>query len=104
MSILDEVKSLGIMEVPIAIRHLKGTGTLVVNGQANISEDIRVQNLTITGSVQCKSIVVSGVLAVKNGASVFAESIIYGSLVVEPKASLNGNMECFGSVVEKKDA
>jgi len=75
--------------------------TLVVNGQVNIIEDIRVQNVTITGLLRCKTLVVDGVLAVKDGASVFAETIKYGSLVVEPKASLNGTMSHSGAEVEK---
>jgi cytoskeletal protein CcmA (bactofilin family) len=78
--------------------------TLVVNGQVNITEDIRVQNVTITGQVRCKILVVEGVLAVKDGASVFAETIKYGSLVVEPKASLNGTMSHLSADVEKADA
>jgi cytoskeletal protein CcmA (bactofilin family) len=82
----------------------KDKSTLVVNGQANITEDIRVQNLTITGLVRCKLLIVNGVLAVKDGASVFAEYIKYGSLVVEPKASLNGTMEHIGAATEKADA
>jgi cytoskeletal protein CcmA (bactofilin family) len=82
----------------------KDKSTLVVNGQANITEDIRVQNLTITGFVRCKLLIVNGVLAVKDGASVFAEYIKYGSLVVEPKASLNGTMEHIGAATEKADA
>jgi cytoskeletal protein CcmA (bactofilin family) len=82
----------------------KDKSTLVVNGQANITEDICVPNVTITGLVRCKTLVVPGVLAVKDGASVFAEIIKYGSLVVEPKASLNGTMEHIGATTEKADA
>jgi cytoskeletal protein CcmA (bactofilin family) len=74
------------------IQEGKSPSTLVVNGEVNITEDIRVQNVTITGTLRCKTLVVNGVLAVKDGASVFAETIKYGSLVVEPKASLNGTM------------
>lgn len=84
------------------IQESKGS-TLVVNGEVNITEDIRVQNVTITGSLRCKTLVVDGVLAVKDGASVFAELIKYGSLVVEPKASLNGMMERIGIDVVKAD-
>ena len=73
------------------------SATLVVNGAVNITEDIRVQNVTITGTLRCKTLVVDGVLAVKDGASVFAELIKYGSLVVEPKASLNGTMSRNGT-------
>lgn len=79
-----------------------GGATLVVNGEVNITEDIRVQNVTITGTVRCKILVVDGVLAVKDGASVFAETIKYGSLVVEPKASLNGTMSRNGTEAEVK--
>ena len=71
--------------------------TLVVSGEVNIADDIRVQNVTITGTLRCKTLIVGGVLAVKDGASVFAEIIKYGSLVVEPKASLNGRMEHNGA-------
>jgi cytoskeletal protein CcmA (bactofilin family) len=70
----------------------KNSSTLVVNGNVNITDDIRVQNVTITGTVRCKMLIVPGVLAVKDGAQVFAELIKYGSLVVEPKAILHGMM------------
>lgn len=74
------------------IQEGKDSGTLVISGEVNITEDIRVQNVTITGTLRCKMLIVPGVLAVKDGASVFAELIKYGSLVVEPKAMLNGTM------------
>jgi cytoskeletal protein CcmA (bactofilin family) len=79
------------------------SATLVVSGEVNIADDIRVQNVTITGTLRCRTLVVEGVLAVKDGASVFAETIKYGSLVVEPKASLNGTMS-HNSAVEKANA
>jgi cytoskeletal protein CcmA (bactofilin family) len=78
--------------------------TLIVSGSVNITEDIRVQNVTITGTLRCKTLVVAGVLAVKDGAVLFAETIKYGSLVVESKANLNGTMSWNGADVEKADA
>lgn len=66
--------------------------TLVINGDANALEDVRVSNVTITGTLNCKILEATGTLAVKNGAVVFAEFIRYRSLIVEPSAKLNGTM------------
>lgn len=69
-----------------------GGATLVINGDVNVTEDVRVENVVITGTLNCKVLEVHGTLAIKNGAVVFAEFIRYRSLVVEPKANLNGQM------------
>ena len=66
--------------------------TLVIHGDASTLDSVQVPNVTITGTLTCKSLNVSGQLAIKNGAVVNAETIRYGSLIVEPKAQINGHM------------
>jgi cytoskeletal protein CcmA (bactofilin family) len=70
-----------------------GGSTIVINGTATMIESIVATNVTITGTVVCKSLLVSGTLAIKNGAVVKAEKIVYGKLVVEPEAKITGTIE-----------
>lgn len=66
--------------------------TLIINGEAESLTDVIVANVTVTGTLSCRNLEVSGILAVKNGGTVHAGNIRYGSLVVEPTANLNGLM------------
>lgn len=72
--------------------------TLVINGEATTLKSIAVPNVTITGEVQCDVLIVSGVLAIKNGARVTAKVIRYNILVVETGAIISGQFEHSGSV------
>lgn len=76
--------------------------TLVVNGSAFVKYQIDVQNITVTGILECDTLLVAGVLAVKNGASIRARLIKYGSLVVEPKAKIFGMLSPCGEDVGKE--
>lgn len=75
---------------------------LVVNGSASMKHNIEVHNVTVTGNLVCDTLIVSGILAVKNGASVRANTIKYGSLVVEPKAWLYGLLVPYTGGPEKE--
>ena len=76
--------------------------TLLIAGSATALQRVEVTNVTITGELTCDVLVVDGTLAVKNGAKVTARLIKYRSLVVEPKANLNGTMEHLESASEVK--
>jgi cytoskeletal protein CcmA (bactofilin family) len=83
----------GMLVGPLISQHSTESGsTLVINGDVNVTGDVHVENVTITGTLNCRTLEVNGQLAVKNGAIVFAEFIKYRSLVVEPAAKLNGQM------------
>lgn len=66
--------------------------TLVVEGQAVIAENIEVFNVTITGKVSCSRLIVHGTLAIKKGAEVTAQEVLYRNLVIEPGAILTAQM------------
>lgn len=54
--------------------------------------NIEVQNVIITGKVVCKTIRVEGTLAVKAGATLMAENILYRELIIETGAVVHGQM------------
>lgn len=54
--------------------------------------DIEVHNVIITGQVVCKTIRVEGTLAVKAGATLKAEKILYRNLITETGAIMHGQM------------
>lgn len=59
-------------------------------GSSNL--DIEVHNVIITGKVVCKTIRVEGTLAVKAGATLKADKILYRELIIETGAVVHGNM------------
>lgn len=76
----------------------KGKTTLVVNGELSSEAVIDtpliicVSNVTITGTVTCDVIRVEGTLAVKSGAKLNANKILYRELVIETGAVVLGKM------------
>lgn len=68
--------------------------TLHVAGQLLPSGDLNVEvhNVIITGKVVCKTIRVDGTLAVKAGATLIAENILYRKLIIETGAIVRGQM------------
>jgi cytoskeletal protein CcmA (bactofilin family) len=64
---------------------------LLVNGKLSVGI-IALQDLTVTGRVDAKEVVIQGTLAVRSGATLKAERIYYRFLVVEPKAVLLGEL------------
>lgn len=69
---------------------LRVTGELGQMGDKLL--DIEIQNVIITGKVECNELRVEGTLAVKSGASLVANKILYRELVVETGAIMNGAM------------
>jgi len=78
--------------------------TLHVGGQLLEPIDkqlnIEVQNVIITGKVVCKTIRVEGTLAVKAGATLLAEKILYRELIIETGAVVHGRMNHLDHVSE----
>jgi cytoskeletal protein CcmA (bactofilin family) len=79
--------------------------TLHVNGQLQDAADgtplnIEVHNVIITGKVVCKTIRVEGTLAVKAGATLIAEKILYRELIIETGAVVHGQMSHLDYVSE----
>jgi len=69
-----------------------GKTVLVVRGTVEMSSSIHVHNVTVSGHLKCKTLIVNGQLSVKNGAKITAETIKYRALHVESGAILLGQM------------
>jgi hypothetical protein len=65
---------------------------LVINGYVECVNDIVVPSVVITGSVKADKIVCEGVLAIKSGAKVQANEILYRDLVIEDGAIILAKM------------
>lgn len=78
--------------------------TLNVAGQicSPINQELHVEvhNVIITGKVVCKTIRVEGTLAVKAGATLIAEKILYRELIIETGAVVHGRMSHLDYVSE----
>jgi cytoskeletal protein CcmA (bactofilin family) len=81
----------------------KSTGhdksTLVVGG-AVVNDLVMVSNVTIIGSLKCTKLVVQGQLAIHNGAVVNADTVEYGTMIIEPSAKVTGWMKPFAAGAE----
>ena len=77
--------------------------TLVIGGSATKIERIDVDNLTVTGTVECDTLVVSNQLAVKNGGVIRAKTISYKMLVVQPSAIISGQLIPLGQAEPAAD-
>jgi cytoskeletal protein CcmA (bactofilin family) len=62
--------------------------------------DIEVSNVIITGKVVCETIRVEGTLAVKAGATLMANKILYRELIIETGAVVHGQMAHLDHVSE----
>jgi cytoskeletal protein CcmA (bactofilin family) len=65
--------------------------TLVVGGDVQVDHVI-ISNVTVTGELKCKKLIVEGMLAIKAGAKVTAEEIQYRNLTIEDGAIVLGQM------------
>lgn len=75
-------------------------GTVFVNGALDV-EVVRLANLTIAGGiVSAKEVFISGILAVKKGATLEATNIHYTTLVIEPGAEITGNLQRYDGSVD----
>lgn len=70
----------------------KSPTTLVINGTVT-TDNVEVENVTISGVLYCKSLIVSGTLAIRKGAKVNADVICYQQMIIEPGAIINGNLK-----------
>lgn len=68
------------------------TSTLTVNGSADITDEVQVHNVTVTGTLTAKRIVCNGMLAVKAGAKITADEVCYRSLTIENGAIVLARM------------
>lgn len=64
---------------------------LTIGGDVQV-DNVIITNVTITGELKCKRLIVEGMLAVKAGARVMAEEIRYRSLTIEDGAIVLGQM------------
>lgn len=64
------------------------------------SLNINVQNVIITGYVECDTITVEGTLAIKSGATLKAKKILYRNLINETGAIVLGNLAHLDHVSE----
>jgi hypothetical protein len=65
---------------------------LTIGGSVNTNE-LELQNLTITGTLTAGVVKVRGVLAIKAGARVTIDVLQYRHLVIETGAIVNANMQ-----------
>lgn len=85
--------------------------TLVVNGlvkrarKSGLNVDLTdvniiVPNVTVTGTLECDTLIVEGLLSVKSGGKIFANKILYRTLHVESDAILSGSLAHLDHVSE----
>lgn len=60
--------------------------TLIIGGSVLLTGDLRVDNVTLTGTVLCNELIVKGTLALKKGSKLTAKRVKYQHLVMEPGA------------------
>lgn len=73
--------------------------TLVVNGLLKVKR-VEVSNVTVTGRIECDLLIVEGLLAVKSGAQIKADKIMYRTLNVESEAVMLGQLAHLDHVSE----
>ena len=71
----------------------KSKTTLVLNGSAALDGTVEVNNVTISGTLRCDMLIVSGCLALKKGASVHARVVKYREIVIQNGAVIMSRME-----------
>lgn len=73
-----------------------GSTTLHIGGDARAADNVEVQNVFITGSLTCKTLIVRGTLSIMDGAIVVCDLIKYNRLMIQNGARITGKLENIG--------
>lgn len=76
----------------VVSEHLHDASWLHISGDVNITGDIVVSNLHITGTVKCQNLICTGILSFSKTANLQASNITYNVINLEPGAVVIGNL------------
>lgn len=80
----------------------KGKTTVVVNGSLTSPNpgEFRIDNIVVSGTLECDVLIVDGELSVKAGSKLIANQIKYNKLIIEPSAIITGHLQPISSTTE----
>lgn len=69
---------------------------VMIGGKVRMADTIEVPNITVTGWLSVDKMIVAGTLALEKNGRIEAKEISYGSLHIQPNATIIGNLKKIG--------